>query len=167
MFVLEPCILFERRAENWVAPLAYDPVYLHTMIFAAHFYFGAFLPCMPSSSPSTVAAGSTIVSAALGMRSSAPHYGRAVRLLRERLEGGANGGSEMRLCDTTLAAVMTLANVALFTGDMRLARHHVQGLARMFTLKGYASMRRNSKLLLEMLRYGVSRKYGEVKEWPD
>ena len=142
MFVLEPCILFERRAESWVAPLASDPVYLHTMIFAAHFYFEAFLPRGSSSSSSR---------STLGVRQAAPHYGRAVRLLRERLADD-DAGSGMRLCDTTLAAVMMLANIALWTDDLGLARHHVEGLARMFTLKGYASTRTNSKLLVEMLR---------------
>ncbi|RYP02083.1 hypothetical protein DL764_005964 [Monosporascus ibericus] len=43
LFPLESCIAFERREELWIEPLAFDPAYLHALIFSTHDYFDTVL----------------------------------------------------------------------------------------------------------------------------
>ncbi|KAH8777930.1 hypothetical protein F5882DRAFT_502748 [Hyaloscypha sp. PMI_1271] len=89
LFPLERCMFFDRRAENWIAPLAVDPAYLHAMIFTAQFYFDALQ-----------SGGSAYIS-----RRSMPHFLTTLKLLRERI---ANDDDQAKLSDSTVAAIMGL-----------------------------------------------------------
>ncbi|MCJ1281112.1 hypothetical protein MMC26_000430 [Xylographa opegraphella] len=134
LFPLETCIFFERRAEAWIAPLAFDPAYLHAMIFTSQYFFDAILP--QNISPFN--------------QRSLPHFLETVKLLRERL---AHGNDEARLSYTTAAAVMGLTGHALWTGNSESARHHMEGLSRIVSLRGgVATFKENPKLLIEILR---------------
>jgi Fungal specific transcription factor domain len=137
LFPLEKCMFFDRRAENWIAPLAVDPAYLHAMIFTAQFYFDA-LRC----------GGSAYIS-----RRSMPHFLKTLKLLRERM---ANDDNTAKLSDSTAAAIMGLVGHAHLTGDFKSARYHMEGLYKIVRLRGgVASFRKNAKLLVEILRYDI------------
>ena len=134
LFPLEPCVLFERRAENWIAPLAIDPIYLHTMIFGARFYFHT----INSSGPMRVD----------------PHLVTALRLLREKIEGGDEYET---ISASTLAAMMSFASHALLMGDVKASRNHLEGLCKVIRLQGGISgFVDNPKLLIEILRYDMT-----------
>ena len=137
LFPLEPCIFFERRAETWIAPLTLDPAYLHAMIFTSQYFFDAMLP--RKFSP-------------LNQRS-LPHFLATVKLLRERL---ARDDDEARLSFTTAAAIMGLAGHALWMGSCESARHHMEGLSNVVSLRGgIATFEQNPKLLMEILRCDI------------
>ncbi|KAF4632202.1 hypothetical protein G7Y89_g5924 [Cudoniella acicularis] len=143
LFSLETCILFERRAQDWIAPLALDPAYLHSSIFTSQYYFDAILPGKSSSSP-------------LNQRI-LPHYLKTLELLRERF--ASDDDDQARLSNTTVAAVMSLAGHAYFTGDSKSARHHMEGLRKIINLRGgvttFRNIGHNAKLLVEMLRCDI------------
>lgn len=137
LFPLESCIFFERRAQDWIAPLVVDPAYLHGMIFTSQYYFDTI-----ASPNSSCASERTLV-----------HFVETLRLLRERLE---NNASQERISNTTAAAVMGLAGHAYLTGNSRSSKQHMDGLRRIISLRGGVESFRNSaspKLLLEMIRY--------------
>lgn len=84
-----------------------------------------------------------------------PHYVKTLRILQDRLAGA--GGDEKKISDTTVVCVMALAGHALLTGDERTSRQHIQGLEKIVRLRGgIASFIENTKLLVEVLRYGTS-----------
>ena len=137
LFPLETCIFFERRAEAWIAPLASDPVYLHATIFASQYYFDAIL-----------ARNFSLVT-----QRSSSHFLETVKLLRERL---VHDDNKAKLSFTTAAAVMALAGQALLTGNSMSARHHMEGLSRIVSLRGgVATFAENPKLLIEILRCDI------------
>jgi len=104
------------------------------MIFTSQYYFDAILPRNFSS---------------VNQRS-LPHFLETVKLLRERL---AHDDDEARLSYTTAVAVMGLAGYALWTGNSESARHHMEGLSRIVSLRGgVATFKENPKLLIEILR---------------
>ncbi|KAK3389938.1 hypothetical protein B0H63DRAFT_105702 [Podospora didyma] len=139
LFPLESCILFERRAEAWIAPLTIDPAFLHTMIFTSQYYFDAVLPQRPSSEMS---------------QRSLPHYTKTLKLLHERFS--ETGDEQARLSFTTVAAVMGLTGYAHLMGDTRSARHHLKGLHKIVTLRGgISTLRGSAKLLVEILRCDI------------
>ncbi|KIN08820.1 hypothetical protein OIDMADRAFT_175530 [Oidiodendron maius Zn] len=128
LFCLESCILFERRAEEWIAPMAVDSAYLHSRIFSSQYFFDAILPRKPSTSSALTSS----------------HYLKTIRLLRDRLE---HDSDQVRLSNTTAAAVLSLACHAHIAGDSKSARHHLDGLRRIVNLRGgIATFRENSKL---------------------
>ena len=134
LFPLETCILFERRAEAWIAPLAVDPAYLHAMIFTSQYYFDAIATRRFS-----------IVS-----HQALPHFLRTLKLLRERF---AYGDNQSRLSNTTAIIVLGLAGYAHCIGDSNAARHHMKGLCKIIHLRGGVStFRDNPKLLIETFR---------------
>jgi hypothetical protein len=134
---LEPYIFFERRAENWIAPLTTDLAFLHMMIFTSQYYFDtiAILPRKPSR------------------QHISPHFVKALRLLQERIGGNDH---KAKLSFTTLAAVMGLTGHAYLTGDLKSARNHLEGLHKIVILRGGVStFEANPKLLLEILRCDI------------
>ena len=134
MFPLESCILFERREENWIEPLAYDAAYLHALIFSTHDYFNALIRGKPCATG----------------KSTLPHFLRTLELLRERL---SHSDDNERLSTTTASVVLTLAAHAHFVGDTEFAKHHLRGLHQILRLKGgMVAFRDNAKLLIEVLR---------------
>lgn len=130
-------MFFDRRAESWIAPLAFDSAYLHAMIFTSQYYFDVLKPGLTSSNSSV-------------SKTSMLHYLKALKLLRERM---ANGNDDIRLSDTTATTIMTLVCYARLTGDDKSARHHLEGLYKIVNLRGgVSSFKDNSKLLVEILR---------------
>ncbi|MCJ1385514.1 hypothetical protein MMC17_008637 [Xylographa soralifera] len=104
------------------------------MIFTSQYFFDAILP--RNFSPFS--------------QRSLPHFLETVKLLRERL---AHDNDESRLSYTTAAAVMGLTGHALWTGNSESARHHMEGLSRIVSLRGgVATFKENPKLLIEILR---------------
>ncbi|KAI0967006.1 hypothetical protein F4678DRAFT_475465 [Xylaria arbuscula] len=134
LFPMEKCIFFDRRAENWIAPLATDSAYLHANIFSASYYFDAVLSQRPSCQSQRMIY----------------HYGKTVTLLRKRL---LVDGDDMQLSNNTLFVILCLAGHAFSAGDLELAVHHLQGIRRIIDLRGgLSSLRGNQKLANEILR---------------
>lgn len=107
------------------------------MVFTSQYYFDTVLPR----------------SSSLTNRRSFPHYLETVKLLRERL---AHGSDIAKLSYTTMAAVMSLAAHALWTGNHESARHHVEGLRRIVNLRGGVdTFKVNPKLLMEIFRCDI------------
>lgn len=144
MFPLEQCLLFEGRAEEWVAPLVRDPAYLHAMIFMSQFYFDIIVPRKLDSNAAD--------------RRTMPHYLhylKTIRILRERLATDDDG--QTRLSNATAAAIMGLAAHAHLTDNARTSRHHMEGLYKIINLRGgISSFKDNIKLLVEIFRYVLS-----------
>ncbi|KAI1765462.1 hypothetical protein GGR53DRAFT_261179 [Hypoxylon sp. FL1150] len=137
LFPLEPCVFFERRAQTWVEPLTFDPVFLHTMIFTSQSYFDV------------VATGRTLAATKVALH----HFVKALKLLRERI---SRDDTHVTLSDNTLAAIMAFAGHALLTGDYKLAMNHVEGLRKIVSLRGGVStFKSNPKLLIEILRCDI------------
>jgi hypothetical protein len=136
LFALEPCIFFERRAEEWIGPLTTDPAYLHCLIFTSQYFFDA------------ISTGLTGIDVPVNHRTM-PHYIKGLRLLRDRL---SDEGDQARLSNTTVAAIMGLSAHALVTNDLDFARKHIEGLCRIVTLRGgTGTFGDNEKLLVEIL----------------
>ena len=134
LFPLETCIFFERRAENWIAPLAIDPAYLHAKIFTSLYYFDVILPRRSSHAS----------------QRTWNHHHKALSLLRERL---LYGSDDARLSNNTVSVVLSLAGHAFWTGDVRSARNHMEGMRKIASLRGgLSAFRDNEKLLAEILR---------------
>jgi len=82
-----------------------------------------------------------------------PHYLETLRLLRERL---THEDDQVRLSNSTATVVMGIAGHAYVIGDSKSAKHHVRGLFKIITLRGgVIPFKKNTKLLLEILRYGT------------
>ncbi|KAF2095836.1 hypothetical protein NA57DRAFT_67545 [Rhizodiscina lignyota] len=137
LFPLEPCVFFERKAETWIAPLTFDPAFLHTMLFTSQYYFDA------------IAAGKTSALTKVTLH----HFLKALKLLRERM---SRDDDQAALSDTTAAAIMALSGHALMTGDFDSAMNHIEGLHKIVGLRGgVATFRSNAKLLIEILRCDI------------
>ncbi|KAF2648763.1 hypothetical protein K491DRAFT_612108, partial [Lophiostoma macrostomum CBS 122681] len=133
LFRLEPCILFVRRAETFIAPLAVDAAYLHSMIFTSEYYFGVLL----SKTNSNINAKTL------------PHLLKTVKLLRERF----TKNDPLQLSESTIAAIMALAAHAYWTGDMKSAKHHAAGVCKLVRLRGgVSSFVGTIKVLVEVLK---------------
>lgn len=134
LFPLESCIFFDRRAEMWIAPLTFDSAFLHAMIFSAQFYFDVV---------------STGISSSLSQRA-LPHFAKTISLLHERM---THDDDEQRLSNSTVVAIMVLVMHAHVSGDIKSARHHMQGLCKIIALRGgVASFAGSAKLLMEIFR---------------
>jgi hypothetical protein len=134
LFPLEICIFFERRAENWIAPLALDPAYLHAKIFTSMYYFDVVLHRKSS----------------LASQRTLRHHLKTLKLLRGRF---LYGDDEVRLSNNTVSAVLGLAGHAFWTGDSKSATHHLEGLCKIVGLRGgVTTFRDNAKLLVEIFR---------------
>ncbi|KIW06781.1 uncharacterized protein PV09_02465 [Verruconis gallopava] len=137
LFVLEPCIFFERRAEEWISPLTTDPVYMHCLIFTSQYYFDALsIGRFGNNVPVN--------------RQTVPHFFKALSLLQNRLSDKSN---QMIVANSTAAAIMGLSAYALIIDDVNFARKHVEALCRIVRMRGgTASFKGSEKLLLEILR---------------
>jgi hypothetical protein len=130
-------MLFERRAESWIAPLFFDAAYLNATIFTAHYYFQK---------------TRQLTTYSLLNQNISQYLTQALSLLRERIEYGDDA---VRTSDVTAATIMTLAGYAHISGDYISARHHMRGLHRIVSLRGGIDRFRGSsaKLIVEILRY--------------
>lgn len=136
-FPLETGLTFDEKAATWLTPLTTDRLYLHAAVFVSQYFFGSILPRKFGS----------VNSRTLW------HVQRTVVLLRERL---TDEGNTRRFSETTLAVIVNLAGYAHLTGDLILARNHIEGLHKIMGLVGETvDFRKNAKLLIEVLRYGL------------
>ena len=129
LFPLEPYLSFSGDKTRYIEPLAYDELYLHTMIFTTTTYF------------ELLQGRSHAVS---------PHFNKSLRLLRQRLENADKVTSAL-----TIYVVFTLGMHAFIMGDMHAVRSHMDGVRRIIDLRagGVHGLReRHSKLLVELLR---------------
>lgn len=134
MFPLDSCILFEKREEAWIEPLAFDPAYLNAMVFTTLDYFDS----MRHRNRCTVS------------QRTLPHFLRTLQFLRERLLHE----NDQALTIPTIATILALAAHAHFVGDFQSAKHHLGGLRKIVSLRGgIATFSDNAKLLVEILRY--------------
>ncbi|KAI1753958.1 hypothetical protein F4782DRAFT_494595 [Xylaria castorea] len=134
LFPMEKCIFFDRRAENWIAPLAIDSAFLHVNIFTSLYYYDAILPRRPFRESQRVR----------------HHYHKAVTLLRERLLCDDN---DKRLSNNTISIVLSFAGQAFTAGDLKSAMNHIQGIRKIIDLRGgFSSITGNEKLINEILR---------------
>ncbi|KAI0530007.1 hypothetical protein GGR58DRAFT_525495 [Xylaria digitata] len=134
LFPIEKCIFFDRRAENWIAPLAVDSAFLHAKVFTSLYYFDVVLPKRPSHDSKHILY----------------HYHKTVSLLRRRL---LFDDDEIRLSNNTVSVILTLASQAFSTGDLKLALHHMRGIRRIIDLRGgLSTFKGNEKLAAETLR---------------
>ncbi|KAI0106420.1 hypothetical protein GGR51DRAFT_169168 [Nemania sp. FL0031] len=134
LFSMEKCIFFDRRAENWVAPLAVDSAFLHAKVFTSLYYYNMVLPRTPSQDSKHILY----------------HYHKTVTLLRERL---LFDGDEIRLSNNTVSIILSLASQAFRTGELKVALHHMQGLRKIINLRGdLRTFKSNAKLAVEILR---------------
>lgn len=137
LYPMQSCIFFERRAENWIAPLAVDPAYLHSTIFTSLYYFDVILPETSSH------AGQRILH----------HHHKALSLVRERL---LHGGDDARLSNNTVSVILGLTGQTFWMGDLRSAANHMDGMRKIVHLRGgLHTFRDNQKLLAEILRYDL------------
>ncbi|KAI0550662.1 hypothetical protein F4679DRAFT_583331 [Xylaria curta] len=134
LFPMEPCIFFDRRAENWIAPLAVDPAFLHVSIFTSLYYYDAVMPRRPFRES----------------QRARYHYQKAVGLLRERL---LCNDDEKRLSNNTISIILSFAGQAFSSGDLKSAVNHIQGIQKIVDLRGgFSSINGNEKLITEILR---------------
>ncbi|KAI0473624.1 hypothetical protein GGR56DRAFT_541101 [Xylariaceae sp. FL0804] len=134
LFPLEPCIFFDKRAENWVAPLATDSAFLHAKLFTSLYYYDAIVT-RRFSSPS------------LRVRR---HYHKTLQILRARLSSTCD---DARLSNHTVSAVLCLTGQAFSAGDSKTALAHLRGIKCIIDMRGgLESLSSNEKLATEILR---------------
>ncbi len=117
VFQLEPCICFQREGSKWFLGLINDQVYLNAVVYSVQLYFSL---------------GSNNQSSVVGHNVS-QHFLEALRLLRERLSEEC---SALSIPDTTLMAVIALAQSALIHGRVDTSRDHVIGLRKIIEVRG-------------------------------
>lgn len=116
--------------------MAFDPVFLHTMIFTTLAYHDSLRRC-PSYEPR-------------GTQLSL-HFTKALRLLRERL---TLPNDETNFSDITLSTILGLAVYAHLTGDREAAEYHLSALRTIIKFRGgLGAFWHSGKLLLELFRY--------------
>lgn len=115
--------------------MAFDPIFLHTMIFTTLSYHDSLRRCQ------SYAARDTQLSL---------HFTKALRLLRERL---ILQNDETRFSDITLSTVLGLAVYAYLTGEREAAEYHLSALRTIIDFRGgLSAFWHSGKLLLELFR---------------
>jgi hypothetical protein len=115
--------------------LAYDAAYLHAAALGTHVYIGL----MPGSERPPVP------------DCSSPHYSKTLRLLRERL---LTGDETEKISDSTITVVIALAIHARTTKDHGAAKHHVEGILKIASLRGgVTGICDRTMLAMEVFRY--------------
>ena len=139
LFPLEACILFDKQeGRQWIELMAFDPIFLHTMIFTTLSYHDS-LRRGQSSAPRDTQ---------LSL-----HFAKALRLLRERL---ILQNDEIKFSDITLSTVLGLAVYAYLTGEREAAEYHLSALRTIIDFRGgLSAFWHSGKLLLELFRYSV------------
>lgn len=142
LFVLEPCVSFHsiNASVGCLAPLAYDALHLHIMVFGTQAYINQF----------TLQATSNVRESS--QKAIRYHYGQALCLLRQRLAGIQMQQSEVS--DIIIMSISALAIHALFARDFLNARNHVFGLRRLVSMSegGINSFASKTKQMIELLR---------------
>ncbi|RAO69826.1 uncharacterized protein BHQ10_005838 [Talaromyces amestolkiae] len=141
LFPLESCILFDKQeGRQWIELMAFDPIFLHTMIFTTLGYHDSLRRCESPASRDTQ----------LSL-----HFTQALRLLRKRL---ILDNDEMRFSDITLSTVLGLAVYASLTGEREAAEYHLSALRTIIDFRGgLSAFWQSGKLLLELFRCDIGR----------
>ncbi|KAI0410435.1 hypothetical protein F5X98DRAFT_359577 [Xylaria grammica] len=135
LFSIETCIFFDRRVENWVAPLAVDAAFLHSNISVSVYYYDVVLSRTPSRA---------------SQRTWYYHHSKTLHLLRDRL--GSNN-TDIQLSDSTVSVILSLAGQAFCAGDLKTATKHMEGIHRIIELRGgFDTFNGNEKLATEVIR---------------
>lgn len=130
LYPVEMCVDFEPINSFWFQYLSKDAAYLHSSLWATQSYFD-WLQGRPASSMAMI------------------HQGKALGLLREKLNKSAPDGSDM-----TLAVVVTLVMMTGLVGDLAAAKTHMAGLHRMIMLRGgLCVLKENRQLQIKACRY--------------
>ncbi|CAM1509475.1 Fc.00g032140.m01.CDS01 [Cosmosporella sp. VM-42] len=137
MYPLESCIVFHRKTKidtSWFELLASDAAYMHAAVFALQGYI---FYASGRSTPVTA-------------RSAMAHYSAALRLLRERVSVPSKLDN---VWDPTVLAVLYLASYAHFMNDYDTAKHHMEGLGKIVSIRGgLTAFSYNTKLVMELLK---------------
>ncbi|KAH8901408.1 hypothetical protein GQ53DRAFT_6281 [Thozetella sp. PMI_491] len=131
VFPLTAVIPLQRGDQEWSYPLGLDPLALHITACATDMFVDKVLR-RQDIRPAAIL-----------------HLQRGLKLLRERLLGDDN---DIKISDSTMTAVLKLANVSHFSGDLETATHHMEGLRRMVELRGGLDVFKDENLLFEILR---------------
>lgn len=116
--------------------MAFDPIFLHTMIFTTLSYHDSLRRCESHASRDTQLSS---------------HFAQALRLLRERL---ILDNDEMRFSDITVCTVLGLAVYAYLTREREAAEYHLSALRTIIDVRGGLGVFwKSGKLLLELFRY--------------
>uniref|UniRef100_A0A093VR38 Uncharacterized protein n=1 Tax=Talaromyces marneffei PM1 TaxID=1077442 RepID=A0A093VR38_TALMA len=139
LFPLESCILFDKQeGRQWIELMAFDPIFLHTMIFTTLTYHDSLRRCR-SYAPRCM--------------QSSLHFTKAIRLLRERL---LLESDETKFSDITLSTVLGLAVYAYLTGEDKAAEYHLSALRTIIDFRGgICAFWHSGKLLLELFRCDI------------
>lgn len=126
----------KQEGRQWIELTAFDPVFLHTMIFTTLTYHDS-LQRRQSY---------TITNTQLST-----HFTKAVHLLRQRLIFDDDG---TRFSDITISTVLGLAVYAYLTGERKATECHLSALRTMIDFRGgLDAFWHSGKLLLELFRY--------------
>lgn len=141
LFVLEQCISFDPRETIHACfhGLASDALYLNVMVFSTQEYMNSLRATTTWPERSCRDSG-------------AQHYGKALRLLRQRLDDAEKLPSA--IADITIMAVMPLVMHALITGELSTARNHVVELSKIVQMRdgGLSFFSMRTKQSIELLR---------------
>lgn len=111
--------------------LSLDAAYLNAMVITTQSYFGIYKG--PDAAQS-------------------PHLGKAIRLLRNRLED-----EQVRVSNATVMVVIILILHAHIVSDYAAVQHHTQGLRKMVRLRGgLGAFTSNNKLVIDLIRWVLS-----------
>ncbi|KAI3061625.1 hypothetical protein CBS147353_9872 [Aspergillus niger] len=130
-YPLAVCIVFNKSSRSWILDmLSLDAAYLNAMVITTQSYFGIYKG--PDAAQS-------------------PHLGKAIRLLRNRLED-----EQVRVSNATVMVVIILILHAHIVSDYAAVQHHTQGLRKMVRLRGgLGAFTSNNKLVIDLIRCDV------------
>lgn len=133
MFPLMAAIGFQADNRERLYPLASDAIALHITAFSVEGFINRVLRNQEDAINPTAML----------------HFQKGVRLLRHRLLGD---DEEAKVSDATMGVVLKLASTALFDGDYKASRQHMEGLRRMVDLREGLDVFQGRIFLTEMLR---------------
>lgn len=140
MFLLDQCIASDTSslANYSFTLMLHDAAYLNAACVAIQTYYDRAL---------------SRIRDAKAQRRDRECYGKAVRMLQERLD---NEDDSVRLSDSTFMTVLSLSGQAYTTGDYEAVLSHNRGLLTLVSMRGVETFVQTTKLLIEIIRYVFS-----------
>ncbi|KAF8847826.1 hypothetical protein BDZ45DRAFT_307962 [Acephala macrosclerotiorum] len=138
MCPLASVVDFHRKEKSWFEPYALDAAYIHVTIFAVEAFAEKITYQETTQSVKQEAA---------------LYFLKGVQLLRERL---LTEDEEVKVSDSTISTVLTLAMSAKLVGEYETTKQHMEGLRKMVNLRGGLGKFGDKKLLLEILRCDIA-----------
>jgi hypothetical protein len=136
MFPLLIQLGLQPEGKPWHYPIGRDAAAFHINAFAVQSFIDRVLRCQSEDMVNPMAL---------------LHHQKGLKLIRERLDGD---DKEAKISDATIGVVLKLASAAHFSGHVKIARQHIQGLKEMTNLRGGLQIfQDNPKLLVEIWRY--------------